>query len=358
MKRREFLLSGLTLTGGSVGLSFAGVAAGAIATSDQTHRVLELELFDVTRQRPVPTRLYLPLRASPTQQVPLVVFSHGLGGSRFGYQYLATYLAHSGIASMHPQHVGSDNNLWRGNPLEMLSRLQAAARDAEALARAQDVRFALDELLASVHAQMIDTSKIAVAGHSYGANTAMLVSGAKVNATVLQGGELRDARIQAAILISAPPLVGQGLIEEVLGAVSIPTLHITSVDDTINLPGYRSTVDDRRAVFRAMRASPRTLAIFNTGGHSIFTDRTTRSGPETSARIKGATRELCALFLQQSFLKGTRIANNQSPDLSETRERGRVVDQWLLRYSDLLDKFVLSEPPSLAQFPSEISTRS
>ncbi|MDV7402210.1 hypothetical protein RZS08_62890, partial [Arthrospira platensis SPKY1] len=84
---------------------------------------------------------------------------------------------------MHPQHVGSDNNLWRGNLLKMLPRLQAAARDAEALARAQDVRFALDELLASVYAQVIDTSKIAVAGHSYGANTAMLVSGAKVNAT-------------------------------------------------------------------------------------------------------------------------------------------------------------------------------
>ncbi|MGA1252827.1 MAG: alpha/beta hydrolase family protein [Burkholderiaceae bacterium] len=325
MSRREFLLSCLTLTGGSVGLSFAGVAAGAVTAGEQAHRVLELDLLDVTRQRPVPTRLYLPERASPIKPVPLVVFSHGLGGSRFGYQYLATYLADAGIASMHPQHVGSDHNLWRGNPLEMLPRLQAAARDAEAMARAQDVRFALDELLASVHAPLVDTSKIAVAGHSYGANTAMLVSGARVRTAELQEGTLKDTRIQAAILISAPPLIGQGPMEQVLSAVSIPTLHITSVDDTINLPGYRSTVDDRRAVFRAMRASPRTLAVFNAGGHSIFTDRTTRSGPETSARIKGATRELCSLFLEQSLL-------------SPASDQG--LRQWLVRYEDTLDQFV------------------
>ena len=116
--------------------------------------------------------------------------------------------------------------------------------------------------------------------------------------------------------------------ERVLSAVTIPTLHITSVDDTINLPGYRSTVEDRRAVFRAMRASPRTLAVFNTGGHSIFTDRTTRSGPETSARIKGATRELCALFLQQALL-------------SPQSDQG--LKQWRERYQDTLDQFVVQQ---------------
>ncbi|MFZ9315417.1 MAG: alpha/beta hydrolase family protein [Burkholderiaceae bacterium] len=325
MNRRKFLSSCLSLAGGSLGLSLGGVAAGATATGEQAHRILELDLLDTARQRPVPTRLYLPQKANPLRPVPLVAFSHGLGGSRFGYQYLATHLADVGIATMHPQHIGSDYHVWRGNPLEMLQRLQAAARESEALARAHDVRFALDQIFASDNAALIDRSKIAVAGHSYGANTAMLVSGAQVIGTEVQVGDLRDSRIRAAIFISAPPLVGQGPLEQVLGAVSIPTLHITSVDDTINLPGYRSTVADRRAIFKAMRESPRTLAVFNAGGHSIFTDRTTRSGPEISAQIKGATKELCALFLQQTLL-------------SPQSEHG--LKQWLLRYEDALDQFV------------------
>ena len=325
MNRRLFITRAVSLTASTAFFSVSGGSTQSVASTLQDHRILELDLLDVARQRPVPTRLYLPQRANPSQPVPLVAFSHGLGGSRFGYQYLATYLADAGIASMHPQHVGSDHNLWRGNPLEMLTRLQAAAQESEALARAQDLRFALDEVLTSVYAPIIDASRVSIAGHSYGANTAMLVSGARVSAAGVQEGALQDKRIRVAILISAPPLVGQGSMEQVLGAVSIPTLHITSVDDTINLPGYRSTVEDRRAIFRAMSESPRTLAVFNTGGHSIFTDRTTRSGPETSARIKGATRELCALFLQQSLLKPQ---NDQG------------LKQWLVRYEDTLDQFV------------------
>ena len=325
MNRRLFIKHSLGLTATATFFSLSGLSHQSVASTQQDHRTLEFDLSDVARQRPVPTRLYLPLRASPSQPVPLVAFSHGLGGSRFGYQYLATHLAEVGIASMHPQHIGSDYNVWRGNPLELLQRLQAAAQESEALARAEDLRFALDEVLASVHAPLIDKSKIAVAGHSYGANTAMLVSGAKVTATEVKIGSLRDSRFRAAIFISAPPMVGQGPMEQVLDAVSIPTLHITSVDDTINLPGYRSTVDDRRAIFRAMRESPRTLAVFNMGGHSIFTDRTTRSGPETSAKIKGATRELCAVFLQQSLV-------------SPQNEEG--LKQWLARHQDTLDQFM------------------
>jgi len=45
MKRRKILINCLTLTGGSVGLCFVGVPAGAMATGDQAHRVVELDLL-------------------------------------------------------------------------------------------------------------------------------------------------------------------------------------------------------------------------------------------------------------------------------------------------------------------------
>ncbi len=332
MKRRAFVTRSLGLATGVACLALAGMANRLSASTIPGHRVVDLELLDADRGRPVPARLYLPGQASAETPVPLVVFSHGLGGSRSGYQYLGSHWADMGIASLHPQHVGSDSDVWRGNPLELVQRLQAAAQAPEVLARALDLRFVLDQLLASDQGRLIDTASIAAAGHSYGANTVMLVSGARVGTAYPETRSLRDPRIRSAILISAPPIQGQGPAEQVLAPITIPTLHITSTDDTIKIPGYRSTVEDRIAIFAAMSGSPRTLAVFNTGGHSIFTDRTTWSGPEISARIKAATRELSTLFLQQTLRRG--------PPLPATgREDHPDIERWRLRHQDLLDRF-------------------
>jgi hypothetical protein len=96
------------------------------------------------------------------------------------------------------------------------------------------------------------------------------------------------------------------------------------------------------------------LAVFNTGGHSIFTDRTTRSGPETSARIKGATRELCTIFLRQSLPGPARLPHEASvtagltsdqrpPSLDATRESGQDIRLWLSRHQDLVDRFIMPD---------------
>ena len=52
--------------------------------------VQDLDWTDTQRDRPVPVRLYLPERGGP---VPLMLFSHGLGGSRLGYSYLGRHVA-------------------------------------------------------------------------------------------------------------------------------------------------------------------------------------------------------------------------------------------------------------------------
>lgn len=351
MKRRKFLTRSLGIASAASGLTFASAVGWSMASPEQGHRVVDLELIDASRQRPVPSRLYLPLLASPARPLPLVVFSHGLGGSRTGYSYLARHWANAGLASLHPQHVGSDNSVWRGNPLELLQRLQTAARESEALARVLDLRFALNQVLTSDQGRLFDVSKIAVAGHSYGANTAMLVAGAKVEIGKATLYDLRDRRMQAAILISAPPLLGQGPAEQVLGDVSVPTLHITSLEDTINLPGYSSTVDDRIAIFDAMAQSSRTLAVYNTGGHSIFTDRTTRSGPETSAQIKSATQELCTIFLRQSLHFGPAKIHDESrpahpamgsiqAEVLDAQKTQQHITQWAYRHKDLLARWI------------------
>ncbi len=102
MRRRLFIIQTLSVLAAASGSISTGAISRSFASSIEGHRVLDFDLLDASRQRPVPMRLYLPERASQTHPVPLLTFSHGLGGSRFGYRYLGSHLADAGIASLHP----------------------------------------------------------------------------------------------------------------------------------------------------------------------------------------------------------------------------------------------------------------
>ncbi len=252
-------------------------------------RWVDFEWLDARRQRPVPARLYLP----PHARGPLVVFSHGVGGSRLGYSHIGQHLASGGVASLHLQHVGSDRSLWGGNVFQLADRLRRAISNEEATARAQDVRFGLDRL--AEQALPFEPELVVAAGHSYGANTSLLVAGARVASVQ----PLVDERVRALVLLSAPPFYGMPDLAATVGAIGLPSLHITTAEDVIKIPGYESPASDRVAVFQAMGSRPKALAVFAQGSHSIFTDRqTTADGPELNAAVKLGTRELVLAFVR------------------------------------------------------------
>lgn len=279
---------------------------------------------DDARSRAVPAKLYLPVGDLATRSVPLVVFSHGIGGSKDGYSYLGRYFAAHGTASLHVQHVGSDRQVWRGNPLALVSRLANAAQEAEAVNRVKDVSFALDKLFTEPVGAAINPGRLVVAGHSYGANTTMLLAGAQVE---IQGRStsFRDPRFSAAILISAPPFYGLGDPRAILGRIEVPTLHITATADDIQIPGYQSGVADRLALYQAtgdVTRAGKVLAVFKDGSHSIFTDRMGTGGPVLNPKVKVATRQLAMTFL----------------NWLQTRDAG-LLDQWSGQHTDLLARF-------------------
>ncbi len=266
-------------------------------------RIIDFDWIDSTRSRGVPSRLHWPTNIAPGSRVPLIVFSHGMGGSRRGYSYLGRYWAARGIASLHVQHVGSDSSIWAGNPLTVVGRLQRAAHESEALARAWDVRFALDTLLSSgagPYGAQIDRRRIVAAGHSYGANTALLAVGAHVMREG-QWVEARDRRFAAAIVISTPPFYGEHDLTSVLGKITVPSLHVTATDDVIEIPGYYSPAADRLAVFNAIATPRKLLAVFQGGSHGIFTDRPLTGGPALNPKVKAATGELALAFFDFAF---------------------------------------------------------
>ena len=293
---------------------------GSAATAGfQTY---DIDWFDDVRERAVPIRLYQPNEATVTTPVPLIIFSHGIGGSRLGYSYLGRYWASHGLASLHVQHVGSDNSVWFGNPFNLVSRLQEAAQAKEALNRVFDLRFALTRLFNDPLGQTMRSDQIIAAGHSYGANTTLLASGARVSQDNIPV-DLGDARITAAIVISAPRFYGQNAVNSILEPVRLPTLHITATEDNIQIPGYFSGYPDRLAIFEAIGSERKALAVFEGGSHSMFTDRTLTGGAVLNQQVKEATQELSLDFIAE-------VLNDQ--------ESG--IPTWAIRHEAILSKVI------------------
>src|SRR5262252_4811648 len=101
----------------------------------------DVEWHDAARNRDVPVRIYAP--ANAPGPLPVVIFSHGLGNSRFGYSYLGRHWASRGFVSIHPEHLGADVEVTRHG----LWHLYRAGFDKENFRNVPlDIRFVIDQL--------------------------------------------------------------------------------------------------------------------------------------------------------------------------------------------------------------------
>ena len=149
----------------------------------------DLTVHDVVRDRDIPIRVYLPANTAPE---PVVLFSHGLGGSRSGSVFLGEHWAARGYVAVFLQHPGSDDSVWKSEPGQQRMRAmkQAASLDNFML-RVQDVPAVLNQLAiwnaakTNQLADRLDMKKIGMSGHSFGAVTTEAVSGE----SLLAGGQ-------------------------------------------------------------------------------------------------------------------------------------------------------------------------
>ncbi len=258
--------------------------------------LLDFEWHDNLRGRTVPVRLFMPKRASPA---PIVVFSHGLGGSRSSYSHLGRYWASHGLATLHPQHAGSDRAIWGAGGLAVIGSLLAAATPENAIARVRDVSFVIDRLFGQPEwAERLDARCIGVAGHSYGANTALLACGARYRNADGRIANFVDPRIRAAVVMSAPSLPSSQDPAFAYSGIAVPSLHLTGTQDTTPIPGMSTMPEERRVPYDSMAAGPRYLGIFEGGRHSMFNDWTR---DEVSEAIKTETRALTLAFWHSIF---------------------------------------------------------
>lgn len=243
-----------------------------LALPSSPRRSLALTVADAARQREIPVRVYLPDAAAAA---PVVLWSHGLGGSRDNSAYLGNHWSARGYVVVFLQHAGSDESVWRGvPPAERMQAMQQAASAKNAVLRCGDVKAVLDQLTTwntttehALHGR-VDLEHVGMCGHSFGAVTTQAVSG---QAIPLQGRKFLDARIDAALPMS-PSKPKAGDVQRAFAQVAIPWLLMTGTADTSPIGDL--DVADRLAVYPALPTTiDRYELVLHEAEHSVFGER-------------------------------------------------------------------------------------
>lgn len=227
---------------------------------------------DAARSREIPVRVYLAQTSKPA---PVVLFSHGLGGTRRGCAYLGEHWSARGYVVVALQHPGSDDSVWRNErPRERMVAMERAASGQNFLLRVRDVPAVLDQLDAwnrrpgHALAGRLDLARVGMSGHSFGAVTTQAVSGQSAGPV---GQRFTDPRIRAAIAFS-PSSPRRGDPATAFGSVTIPWMLMTGTNDTS--PIGNADVASRLNVYPHL---PTTIdkyeLVLHNAEHSAFADR-------------------------------------------------------------------------------------
>ncbi|HSP35633.1 MAG TPA: hypothetical protein VLU46_15080 [Thermoanaerobaculia bacterium] len=227
-------------------------------------REYDLDWFDAKRQRAVPVHIYAPEGAPGPS--PVVIFSHGLGNSRRGYRYLGVHWASHGFVSVHPEHIGANEEtnrhglwfqFWKG--FDRTNWMNVPL----------DIRFVIDQLQNADNLPdglRLDTAHIAVAGHSLGAYAALAVGGLNVLFPDGTVRNFRDPRVTAAIPIS----MSENFKPSSYRDVAIPMLHITGTRDSSIF--YGTWPRKRRMPYNSIPRPDQYLVVIRGANHSTFSD--------------------------------------------------------------------------------------
>jgi len=262
---------------------------------------IKLEVSDTKRNRTLPLRVYLPKEAKP---VPVILFSHGLGGSCDNNPYLGNHWAQRGYLVVFVQHPGSDEDVWKSQPaLQRMAAMKKAASLENSTARGNDIPAVIDALTTwndqKGHALQgrMNLDRIGMSGHSFGANTTQCVAGQS-----FPGGlrSFTEPRIDAAVMMSpSPPKLGSP--EKAFGSISIPCLLMTGTKD--DSPIGNTTPEDRLKVFPHLQKAPAWQVVFEGATHMDFGQRSLLGKEIKSTRYHQAILALTTAFWDSTLKK-------------------------------------------------------
>jgi predicted dienelactone hydrolase len=202
--------------------------------------VSDFILHDASREKELHIRIFYPVASG---KFPVIVFSHGAGGSQNCCEELTRHWASYGYITIQPTHA--DSALQRRSAGDENVRFAQAVREAlqrPALweERPLDVSAVIDALAdiakrVPVLTGKIDSQRIGVGGHSMGSFTAEAIAGALVAFPGKPATSFADPRAKA-ILCLSPQGPGQfGLTDKSFQSLTIPYLGITGSEDNLGM---------------------------------------------------------------------------------------------------------------------------
>jgi len=239
----------------------------------------------------------------------IVVFCHGLGSNGGEYAALSGHWAANGYLVVHPTfsdaiatvagaepHLGldprADLSAWTAT-LHVRARmheiLHTPERWLERVALVGSLMDALPGILDETSGAPAAPLRAAIAGHSFGAFTAQLLAGARID---LPGGResgFRDERFAAAALLSAQGRDQQGLRDGSWDTLSCPMLNVTG---TLDRGAKGGDWNWKCEPYELAPAGGKYLAVLEDGDHFLggFIDREPqRQVPAQQQAVKALT---------------------------------------------------------------------
>lgn len=242
---------------------------------------------DEARGRDVLTQIYAPAGAGP---FPAIVFSHGFGGDHRQFENTARFWASHGYVVLVPTHADSiRHGVWderdlqvarayilgvqggaigsetRAAFLELLNRsahIEGRAADIALMARALRAPGLIDERVRA----RVDSARIGLAGHSYGAYTALVLAGAALE----RDGRtlsLADPAFSAFLIVSGQGPGRMSLTETSFEPITAPMMTVTATRD---FGADGETPDWRLSPFRTSAPGGKYALMIDGLGHRDF----------------------------------------------------------------------------------------
>jgi len=229
--------------------------------------------LDRARQRSVPVRIRWPAESAPMPPGgrPVVLFSHGLGGTAAGGERWGQAWCAAGLVVVHLQHPGSDLEAVRrvARSFSDQAGLRRAAGPEQLLARLEDVVFALDEMqrrqaAGSGRWSEARVQAVGMSGHSFGAHTTLGMGGQRYPGH----SGMEEPRL-AAFMAFSPTLPARGDPAQAFARLTRPLLCLTGTHDD-DVVGNGATPERRMGVFAALPQGRKAQLVLEDADHMTF----------------------------------------------------------------------------------------